>query len=577
MTRRTAERNAAITAGSTTTNCLFVVSAAAEPWRLGTADGWWSEWRWCQRWPCDHFCNTPGALNTQLLTEANITLLLGDENMLRLRVDEAQQCFTRPRGRRRRSRMNEIWRDYPFTVRIEPEHGLNFGTNDQIASRLVLKMIKNRTSPSKTSWVSAPPANFPLSSFQSPGLNPPHPNSRESTHQHFNHRDSTHHNPITNLNILDITEFVHKNNVKNSEDSCWLQNLRIYFNSNERDPLKSCFIKMDKAEFFYGLEYLGIQEKLVQTPLTDRWYLTMTDALHCRRGVNPFGPAETGKTAKLELGDVLMSSIVSRNETVNADSDMKVDLVGKNLTVNSNMAIFITMNSGYSGRSNLLDNLKQLFRSLAMTSPNRWPIAEVMLFSQGFQSAEILANKIALLFTLKNKVLNICKTKRLSCSPIIGEKGNLWLEKVLQVYQITNINHGLMLVGASGSGKTTAWKTLLEALENYERVESVSHVIDAKSISKDTLYGTLDPNTREWTDGLFTHIIQKIIDNVRGELDKRQWIIFDGDVRIIFEVADLKFATMATVSRCGMVWFSEDVGTPEMLREKKTLRLKKTR
>ncbi|KAL3104550.1 hypothetical protein niasHT_022105 [Heterodera trifolii] len=169
-------------------------------------------------------------------------LLLGDENMLRLRVDEAQQCFTRPRGRRRRSRMNEAegWMNKLMKPALQKLAGL------------------------------APSAHFPLSSFQSPGLNPPHPNSRESTHQHFNHRDSTHHIPITNLNILDITEFVHKNNVKNSEDSCWLQNLRIYFNSNERDPLKSCFIKMDKAEFFYGLEYLGIQEKLVQTPLTDR-------------------------------------------------------------------------------------------------------------------------------------------------------------------------------------------------------------------------------------------------------------------------------------------------------------------
>lgn len=47
---------------------------------------------------------------------------------------------------------------------------------------------------------------------------------------------------------------------------------------------------------------------------------------------------------------------------------------------------------------------------------------------------------------------------------------------------------------------------------------------------QDALYGTLDPNTREWTDGLFTHVLRKIIDNVRNELDKRQWIIFDGDV-----------------------------------------------
>ncbi|KAL3113939.1 hypothetical protein niasHT_017889 [Heterodera trifolii] len=549
---------------------------------------------------------------------------------------------------------------------------------------------------------------------------------------------------ISNL----ITEFVHKKNVcrelvknkvEDSQDFWWLKNLRIYFNSNEKDPRKACFIKMDNAEFLYGFEYLGIQEKLVQTPLTDRCYLTMTDALQCRLGGSLFGPAGTGKTESVKalghqlgrfvlvfncdetfdfqaVGRILaglcqvgawgcfdefnrleerMLSAVSQQiqmiqETVRAGSDMKVDLVGKSLTVNPNMAIFITMNPGHSGRSNLPDNLKQLFRSFAMTSPDRELIAEVMLFSQGFQSAEILAKKIALFFTLckeqlsnqchydfglralkyvlvlagnikrdaiqrsseqqmliqsmcetlkpklvsedvtllqsllhdvfpgisyspkqveslKNEVLNICKAKHLSCSPIIGETGNLWLEKVLQIYQIININHGLMLVGASGSGKTTAWRTLLEALENHERVEGVSHVIDAKVIGKDALYGTLDPNTREWTDGLFTRIIRRIIDNVHGELDKRQWIIFDGDVdpewvenlnsvlddnklltlpngerlsippnvRIIFEVADRKFATMATVSRCGMVLFSEDVVvTPEMLFESFLLRLK---
>lgn len=33
----------------------------------------------------------------------------------------------------------------------------------------------------------------------------------------------------------------------------------------------------------------------------------------------------------------------------------------------------------------------------------------------------------------------------------------------------------------------------------------------------------------------------------------------------MFEVQDLKYATLATVSRCGMVWFSEEVISPEMI------------
>ncbi len=35
----------------------------------------------------------------------------------------------------------------------------------------------------------------------------------------------------------------------------------------------------------------------------------------------------------------------------------------------------------------------------------------------------------------------------------------------------------------------------------------------------------------------------------------------------MFEVQDLRYATLATVSRCGMVWFSEDVLTLDMIFE----------
>ena len=116
-------------------------------------------------------------------------------------------------------------------------------------------------------------------------------------------------------------------------------------------------------------------------------------------------------------------------------------------------------------------------------------------------------------------------------------------------------------------------------------------------MSKEALYGNLDSTTREWTDGLFTSILRKIVDNLRGEDSKRHWIVFDGDVdpewvenlnsvlddnklltlpngerlnlppnvRIMFEVETLKYATLATVSRCGMVWFSNDTVTDQMM------------
>lgn len=124
---------------------------------------------------------------------------------------------------------------------------------------------------------------------------------------------------------------------------------------------------------------------------------------------------------------------------------------------------------------------------------------------------------------LRVEIVKVCKERRL----VTGEK---WMAKIMQLYQIQKIQHGLMMVGPSGSGKSNAWKVLLAALERLDGVEGVSYVIDPKAIHKDDLYGTLDPTTREWNDGLFTHILRKIVDNVRGEVTKRHWIIFDGDV-----------------------------------------------
>lgn len=127
------------------------------------------------------------------------------------------------------------------------------------------------------------------------------------------------------------------------------------------------------------------------------------------------------------------------------------------------------------------------------------------------------------LSTLREKISEVCAERRL----VEGER---WIAKILQLYQIQKIQHGFMMVGPSGTGKTGAWNVLLSALERLDGVEGVSYVIDPKAIHKDALYGTLDPTTREWNDGLFTHILRKIVDDVRGESGKRHWIVFDGDV-----------------------------------------------
>lgn len=99
-----------------------------------------------------------------------------------------------------------------------------------------------------------------------------------------------------------ITEMVHqrdviigllKNSVSSTEDFHWLYQMRFY-HLPDGDILENLAVRMADATFLYGYEYLGVGERLVQTPLTDRCFLTLTQALSQRLGGSPFGPAGTG-------------------------------------------------------------------------------------------------------------------------------------------------------------------------------------------------------------------------------------------------------------------------------------------
>lgn len=77
------------------------------------------------------------------------------------------------------------------------------------------------------------------------------------------------------------------------------------------------------------------------------------------------------------------------------------------INVDPNSGIFITMNpagKGYGGRQKLPDNLKQLFRPVAMSKPDNELIAEVILFSEGFKDARNLGRKLVAIFNLSRFV-----------------------------------------------------------------------------------------------------------------------------------------------------------------------------
>ena len=104
----------------------------------------------------------------------------------------------------------------------------------------------------------------------------------------------------------------------------------------------------------------------------------------------------------------------------------EVELLGRSIKLHENVGIFITMNPGYEGRSNLPDNLKNLFRSFAMVVPDRKLIAQVMLYSQGIVTAEGLAGKVVDLF-LK------CKAKMSDQLHYVSAGVNLPRRKMLAI------------------------------------------------------------------------------------------------------------------------------------------------
>jgi dynein heavy chain len=96
----------------------------------------------------------------------------------------------------------------------------------------------------------------------------------------------------------------------------WQSQLRFEWRNTEND----CFIMIVDAEFRYGFEYIGNGARLVITPLTDRIYVTATQALKLCMGCAPAGPAGTGKTETTkDLGAMLAKCIYVFNCALEMD------------------------------------------------------------------------------------------------------------------------------------------------------------------------------------------------------------------------------------------------------------------
>ena len=82
----------------------------------------------------------------------------------------------------------------------------------------------------------------------------------------------------------------------------------------------------------------------------------------------------------------------------------------REVPLDPNTGIFVTMNPAgkkYGGRQKLPDNLKQLFRPVAMSKPDNEIIAEVSLYSEGFKDAKNLGHKLVSIFNLSTRYLTL--------------------------------------------------------------------------------------------------------------------------------------------------------------------------
>ncbi|VDN17047.1 unnamed protein product [Gongylonema pulchrum] len=390
----------------------------------------------------------------------------------------------------------------------------------------------------------------------------------------------------------------------------WQKQLRFYLASGERVILRHV-----DTQFYYTYEYQGNAAKLVHTPLTDKCYLTLTQALSMGLGGNPYGPAGTGKTESVKalanlfgrqvlvfncdegidvhsmnriftglvqcgawgcfdefnrLDESVLSAVSMQIQIIqNAikSRSAKCSLGNREIPVDLNSAIFITLNpagKGYGGRQKLPDNLKQLFRPIVMEMLSSqqhydWGLRALrtvlrscgtMLENNKDKSETQLVVDALTLNTVPKLTFDDSKRFATLIGDIFSdtEKGPVQIEelleplkqaanemklaitdtqrkKVFELFEQLQQRIGVILLGPSGTGKSTLWKVLHKAMALANRPVT-TYVINPKSMPKQKLLGWMDMDTREWSDGVLTAAAREVV----KDSNALAWIICDGDV-----------------------------------------------
>jgi dynein heavy chain, axonemal len=248
----------------------------------------------------------------------------------------------------------------------------------------------------------------------------------------------------------DIIEKLEIEKSQSSDDFQWQAQLKVYFDTEKKD----FFFRIADAKLWYGYEYLGNGPRLVVTPLTDRIYVTATQALHLKMGCAPAGPAGTGKTETTkDLANAVAKACYVFNCSDNMDylglagifkglaasgswgcfdefnrlvpevlsvcavqfkavldaiiqGKKRFLLQGDEISLDPTCGAYITMNPGYLGRSELPEGLKALFRPITVVVPDLQLICENMLMAEGFIEAKALAIKFTTLYFLCRDLLS---------------------------------------------------------------------------------------------------------------------------------------------------------------------------